>query len=243
MRQTQHRTFHQALKWMVQWLLRLSTRRLAVVFIIAATTISAMIVLTIDLLWDGRINAELEFAGVVTPLIDSSLIVGLLVVLLSELRERLEEIRRLASFPHLDPNPVIELDPVEEVSYLNPAAERLFPDMSAMWLSHPLLRGLADLIVTLRQGALQGDTVHEAKVGESTYDLHISFVQEMGLIRIYAMDITKRKHTEEEIHFLATTDSLTGIANRREFSGILARELARAKKVWRACVAGDVRPR
>ena len=50
------------------------------------------------------------------------------------------------------------------------------------------------------------------------------------LIRIYALDITQRKRDEEEIHLLATTDSLTGIANRREFSSILAREVERAKR-------------
>lgn len=230
MRQTQPHSYRQASKWMVQWLLRLSTPLIAVVFIMAAIAISAMIVLTIDLLWDGRINAELEFAGVVTPLIDSILIVGLLVVLLGELREKLKEVRRLASFPHLAPNPEIELGPVGEVSYLNPVAERLFPEMSAMGLSHPLLLGLAELIVTLRQGAQQGDSVIEVKVGESTYELHVSYVPEVELIRIYALDITKRKHAEEEIYILAITDSLTGIANRREFSAILARGLEHAKR-------------
>lgn len=43
-------------------------------------------------------------------------------------------------------------------------------------------------------------------------------------------DVTERKRAEEEIHLLATTDSLTGIANRREFSMQLLKEIERAKR-------------
>lgn len=141
-----------------------------------------------------------------------------------------EEILRLASFPRLLPSPVIELDPAGEVTYLNPAAERLFPGLSAMGRSHPLLHGSGELIATLWQDRQPGEAVHEAKVGEATYELHISYVREVDLIRIYVLDITQRKRAEAEIHLLATTDSLTGIANRREFSAILAREVDRAKR-------------
>ena len=44
------------------------------------------------------------------------------------------------------------------------------------------------------------------------------------------MDITQRKRNEEEIYLLATTDSLTGIVNRREFTAILMREMAQTKR-------------
>lgn len=141
-----------------------------------------------------------------------------------------EEILRLASFPRLLPSPVIELDPAGGVTYLNPAAERLFPGLSAMGRSHPLLHGSGELITALWQDRQPGEVVHEAKVGEATYELHISYVREVDLIRIYVLDITQRKRAEAEIHLLATTDSLTGIANRREFSAILAREVDRAKR-------------
>jgi signal transduction histidine kinase len=76
-----------ALKRLVQALLRLSTLRVAGLFLVVAVIFSVMIVLAIDFLWDGRFSAELEFAGVVTPFIDGLLIVGLLVALLSVLRK------------------------------------------------------------------------------------------------------------------------------------------------------------
>lgn len=148
-----------------------------------------------------------------------------------ERQQAREEILRLATFPRLLPSPVIELDPAGVVTYLNPAAERLFPELKAMGQSHPLLHdGSGTLIAALWQGRQPGEAVHEAKVGEATYELHISYVQEVGLIRIYVLDITQRKRSEEEIYLLATTDSLTGIANRRQFSTILAGEVDRAKR-------------
>ncbi|MDD5365827.1 MAG: diguanylate cyclase [Gallionellaceae bacterium] len=147
-----------------------------------------------------------------------------------ERKQAQEEILRLASFPRLLPSPVIELDPAGEVTYLNPAAERLFPDLAALAMTHPLLHGSAALFAALQQHRLSGEMVHEVSIDGATYELHISYVQEVGLIRIYVLVITQRKQAEEEIHLLATTDSLTGLINRREFTTILSREVERAKR-------------
>ncbi len=110
-----------------------------------------------------------------------------------------EEILRLASFPKLTPGPVIELDANGDVSYLNPAAERVFPGLAGEGKHHPLLHGSAELIAALRQGKQQEETVNEAAISEATYELHISYVQDARLIRIYIIDITERKRAEEEM--------------------------------------------
>lgn len=147
-----------------------------------------------------------------------------------ERQQALEEILRLASFPRLHPSPVIELDPAGEVTYVNPAAEKLFPDLIAMRVSHPLLKGLLEPLADLRQSGQQQEIIHEAVVDQSTYELHIYHVQDINLIRIYVKDITRRKRDEKEIRLLATTDSLTGIANRREFDRILTNETDRVRR-------------
>jgi diguanylate cyclase (GGDEF)-like protein len=147
-----------------------------------------------------------------------------------ERKQAQEEILRLASFPKLTPNPVIELDSAGDVTYANPVAEKLFPDLVATGQSHPLLRGLAEPIDELRRNRLLSEIVHEAVVGEATYELHVSCVPEIDLIRVYGLDISQRKRAEQEIYLLATTDSLTGIANRREFFGILENEMGRARR-------------
>lgn len=147
-----------------------------------------------------------------------------------ERKQAQEEILRLASFPRLLPSPIIELNHAGAVTYVNPAAERLFPELAAKGLSHPLLQGLAALAESLRAGSKEGEAVHEVEFGEETYELHISYVGEAGLIRIYVLVVTQRKRAEREIHLLATTDSLTGILNRREFVRILESEVGRVKR-------------
>ncbi|MDP2693506.1 MAG: diguanylate cyclase [Gallionella sp.] len=151
-----------------------------------------------------------------------------------ERQQSQEEILRLASFPRLNPIPVIEVNSSGEVTYANPAAEKLFPNTSSPDLdskawSHPLLNGLSGFS-ELRQSKQLTDVAREVEIGQATYELHTHYITELDLIRIYVLDITKRKMAEKEIHLLATTDSLTGIANRREFTAILARELDRAKR-------------
>jgi diguanylate cyclase (GGDEF)-like protein/PAS domain S-box-containing protein len=48
--------------------------------------------------------------------------------------------------------------------------------------------------------------------------------------QVVGVDITERKLAEEKIHFFATTDSLTGIFNRREFTRLLENEMERAQR-------------
>jgi PAS domain-containing protein len=78
------------LKQIIHKLLKLTVPQVAVLFITVAVLVSMVIVLTIDFLWDGRFNTEMEFAGVVTTFLDGLLIIGLLVALLSELREEVK---------------------------------------------------------------------------------------------------------------------------------------------------------
>jgi PAS domain S-box-containing protein len=94
-----------ALKQAISGISRVSTLRFAVVFVALAVLISVMIVLSIDLLWDGRLNAELEVAGVITPLLDALLLVFLFTAVFDELRDEVEmrkrveeELRRIHQF-------------------------------------------------------------------------------------------------------------------------------------------------
>jgi diguanylate cyclase (GGDEF)-like protein len=155
-----------------------------------------------------------------------------------ERQQAQEEILRLASFPRLTPIPEIEVNSSGEVTFANPAAEKLFPDLNTSYISskawaHPFLGGLSEFN-ELRLSKKQTDIISEIKVGagarQATFELHTHYIQELDLIRVYALDITDRKMAEEEIHLLATTDCLTGIANRREFTAILEREAARVKR-------------
>ena len=52
-----------------------------------------------------------------------------------------DTLRRLASFPEQNPDPVIEIERNGAVSYLNPIARERFPDLEREGISHPALDG------------------------------------------------------------------------------------------------------
>ena len=54
-----------------------------------------------------------------------------------ELQQVNEELTRLASFPELNPSPIIEVDLTGYVHYLNPAAADLFPECRQVGFSIP----------------------------------------------------------------------------------------------------------
>ncbi|MBN1918081.1 MAG: PAS domain S-box protein [Verrucomicrobia bacterium] len=113
-------------------------------------------------------------------------------------RKRMEaETVRLASFPKLNPHPVVEIDLEGRVCYANPAAQRLFPDLEQRGINHPWLTdwpSLADIC-----GAGKGFTTRDVKVGEHYYHQAVSYVPRVQRIRIYALDITTAKRTEEAL--------------------------------------------
>ena len=65
-----------------------------------------------------------------------------------------EEMERLASFPTLNPNPIVEVDLEGRVQYLNPAAERLFPDLQQTGPAHPWLADWESVAFALRERRL-----------------------------------------------------------------------------------------
>lgn len=115
-----------------------------------------------------------------------------------ERQQAQEEILRLASYPRLNPNPVIEVGAGGEPIYFNPAAEQAFPDLSSSGQAHPLLRGIAQISATLRQRNQQ-EIMREIRLGDAVYEQYISYIKELDLFRIYMLDITLRKHAEEAL--------------------------------------------
>jgi diguanylate cyclase (GGDEF)-like protein len=109
-----------------------------------------------------------------------------------------KEIQVLASYPTLNPNAVIELSLAGNVTYINPAAEKLFPDLRQAGRAHPLLDGLPDLFVVLRQKGAP-EMVREVVVDQATFEQHISYIQDADVVRLYILDITQRKQAETSL--------------------------------------------
>ena len=103
----------------------------------------------------------------------------------------------LASFPELNPNPVVEVNADGSIEYLNPAAKKLFPHLREMGHQHEWLVDL-EAIVALLKDQKKAYYVRELKVYGNWY--HQSFHLTPGIdhIRIYGLDITERKRAEQE---------------------------------------------
>ncbi|PZD70522.1 putative signaling protein [Acaryochloris thomasi RCC1774] len=104
-------------------------------------------------------------------------------------------IARLASFPELNPNPIIEVNLQSEITYVNSATALHFPGLLEANNDHPLLTGLLD---TLLQGRKRY-AIREVQVGERVYEQTIHCILQSQLIRSYLTDITGRKQAEQQL--------------------------------------------
>ncbi|AFY78941.1 MAG: EAL domain-containing protein [Hydrococcus sp. C42_A2020_068] len=137
-----------------------------------------------------------------------------------------DDLMRLASFPELSPNPIIEIDYEGNLTYLNPAASIKFSNMQRASLEHPILMGLLAQAPNVEGNLL----LREVKVGEEVYEQYVHFLSENKLIRSYLFDVTERKRAQENLQYQAFHDSLTNLPNRAFFNEQLAIALANAKR-------------
>ncbi|HKH12434.1 MAG TPA: PAS domain S-box protein [Rubrobacter sp.] len=116
----------------------------------------------------------------------------------TERKEAEEQLARLASFPELDPNPIIETSLDGVPTYLNPAAQARLPGLRDLGPRHP---ALADLEEANRRIWSSGGRpfVREVQVGEGFYQQVISRTPEGGLLRIYATDVTEGRRAQDAL--------------------------------------------
>jgi PAS domain S-box-containing protein len=104
----------------------------------------------------------------------------------------------LAAFPTLNPNPIAEADLEGRIHYLNPAAERLFPDLRRRGPDHPWLRNWESLANIFRDGATK-ETAREVNSGGRWFLQTIYFIKDSGRLRIYGEEITEQKRDKAKI--------------------------------------------
>ena len=101
-------------------------------------------------------------------------------------------LERLASFPELFSDPIVEIDLKGNITYLNPAAIKSFPALKQNQLQHPILQGIIPLVKAKETSAL----VREVVIGEKIFEQSIHLISTSKLVRCYISDITKRKQAE-----------------------------------------------
>lgn len=107
-----------------------------------------------------------------------------------------KEIARLASFPTLDPNPVLEVDQSGDITYLNPASKRLFPSIESEGLKHPFFSDWESVKKTFSKKG-RSTFGRDIKVDDHWYRQQFYLVPETQVIRIYCSDIDELKVIEE----------------------------------------------
>lgn len=134
-------------------------------------------------------------------------------------------LKRLASFPELIPNPIVEINFEGEITYLNPAAILQFPELTHRQQEHPLLHNL----VKTNHNIDHKLWTREVKIKNKVFEQHIHYLPEQELIRSYIFDISDRKLSEEILKYQAFHDLLTDLPNRMLFQERLTLALENAQ--------------
>jgi PAS domain S-box-containing protein len=131
-------------------------------------------------------------------------------------KENIEErIDRLASFPELNPSPIVEIDLMGQVQYLNLSAQKLFPDLRSKGSKHPWIAEFEQLTALVKWDPKKSH-LREKRVRDSWYQQMIYYTPEWNRIRIYGYDVTHQKRAEdlvsqsEERYRKLFEDDLTG---------------------------------
>ncbi len=112
-----------------------------------------------------------------------------------------EQIKHLASFPQLNPNPICEVDPAGSVTFCNPASAQ-DPDGTRDGLRKTLLLFLpADIDDILKDLENKNEAIlyREVSIKDRIFGETVHLAPQFNVVRIYAFDITARKRAEEEL--------------------------------------------
>ena len=145
---------------------------------------------------------------------------------ISERLEKENELKRLASFPEFNPNPIIEFKDDYTVTYANPAATELFPTLIDSCSEHELFYDFNNSYSILKESH---ELIRNIVVGGSTFEQKIIYNPESKLFRMYIWDISKLKDLTRKMSYQASHDVLTDLINRREFERRLEQALEEAQ--------------
>ena len=137
------------------------------------------------------------------------------------------ELADLASFPELNPNPIVELEANGKIVYVNHAAKYIFPYLTTNSLKRPFLVGWENLIKTIKNQDDQSIT-REINVGQHWYLQNVIYVPTTDHYHIYGRNITERKKIE---YTLLKNEKKFRLLN--EINSLLLTERSNRKRLFR----------
>ncbi|MEW6386201.1 MAG: PAS domain S-box protein [Thermodesulfobacteriota bacterium] len=114
-------------------------------------------------------------------------------------KEAEQEVQRLASFPELNPHPVLEVDQEGVIIYANPAAQEV---AATLGLPEGVRAFLPPDLKERFAGARQGGPrryAFDLALKDTVYAVYLSFPHDLPTARLYAFDITERLRMEEAL--------------------------------------------
>jgi len=116
---------------------------------------------------------------------------------ITERKQAEEKNNWLASFPTLNPTPILEIDQKKGIVFINTSAKNLFPDLENKQIDHPFVAGTIKYFTELNSSTV---THHDREIEvNGQWYLQTLFLVSPNHLRIYASDITERKKTEEAL--------------------------------------------
>lgn len=128
----------------------------------------------------------------------------------------------MALFPKENNDPVLRVSKEGIILYANPASTSLLNH----WKSH-LKEKLPDdwkkIVIDLLNTNIHKDM--ELVVGDNTLLIHLVPIASRNYVNLYAIDITERKHYEQELKYLSGHNPVTKLVNRRLFEDLLTQSI------------------
>jgi len=114
-------------------------------------------------------------------------------------QQREREILHQASFPQVNPSPVLEADTAGRITYFNQAARETIDKFGgAAAISDFLPDDFEEIVATARMTG-EKDFRREVQVADAHFLVTVSYLEMFHTVRVYTIDITQRKRAEEAL--------------------------------------------
>ncbi len=141
---------------------------------------------------------------------------------ISERQRASQENARLASFPQLNPNPVLEVDNAGNITFANPATLETARKLGLQDEKPFLPPDLNEILQAIAaKGAMQ--FYREVEVKGTVFAVHIYFAPQFQVARLFLLDITDRKRAEAEVKL--NEARLASLLRISQFSSTSVQEL------------------